>query len=380
MSRLPQLKRADMAAGRHLSSRSLLVTAAVWLVLHGVVWLLVYNFEPTIYPYAGDADSPLEYWDASHYNAIINEGYTGIRWAFYPVYPLIVKALAAATGLRARPEIVGTIFSTLVFAAFCLTQARLVASAGNRLRLLKPETIWGWLFFLFSPASWVFHSHHTESLFLLLSFAALFNSRSGRWKTAAALAGLCALTRNQGVFVALVVALDGALQQTGWQQRARVFSLSGLISFLLFACYPAYQYRQTGDALLFVHIQSQWGVVNSFSGYIGTLWYANSWQHSDWPGYLHEAFFFLLNATAVALIFKKEFPFALYVLISLWAPLYSGHFQNTYRYGAALFPALFLLGDGVSRLPRPVRWIVFSLFLILNLTYTRNYPLGHWAY
>lgn len=363
-----------------LRPRPLLVAAAILLAAHGLVWWWAFNFEPSVYPWPHDVRSRFEYWDAWHYNGIIRDGYTGIRWAFYPLYPLLVKALAAVTGLRARPEIVGTLFSTLTFGAFCLWQARLAESTDARLRLLRPETLWGWLFFLCSPASWVFHSHHTESLFLLLSFGAFFMARGGRWKTAAMLAGVCALTRNQGMFLAVAVACESARSWKSWRQKLLVFSASGLISLLFFALYPAYQYWQTGDALKFVYIQREWGVVPTFYNYIGTFWYVNPWQHADWKGYLHEAFFFVMNGTAIGLLIKREFPLALYVLLSLWAPLYSGHFQNTYRYGAVLFPALFLLGDGVSRLPLPLRYLLFGCFLWMNLLYTYYYAVGHWAY
>jgi Gpi18-like mannosyltransferase len=365
-----------------LRPRIILLTVASWLALHTVIWLLVYRFEPTIYPYARDVNSMLEHWDAWHYNAIIKEGYSGIRWAFYPLYPMLIRALAWFAGLQARPEIAGTIFSTLAFAAFCLAQSRLITSAApdEQQSLLTPASIWGWLFFLFSPASWVFHSHHTESLFLFLSFFAFFCASRGRWQTAAVIAGLCALTRNQGVFVAVAVALDSALRQKENHRRALVFGGSGLISFLLFACYTAYQFRATGDALLFVHIQSQWGVVNSFHQYIGTLWFANTWQHADWKGYLYLLFFFIVNGAAIAMLIRKEYPFALYVLLSMWAPLYSGHLHNTYRYSAVLFPALFLLGDSLRRLPPPVRVALFGLLLWLNIIYTRHYAWGAWAY
>lgn len=363
-----------------LRPRTLLVASAILLTAHGLIWWWAFNFEPTVYPWPHDVRSRFEYWDAWHYNAIIRDGYTGIRWAFYPLYPLLVKALAAVAGLRARPEIAGTIFSTLTFAAFCLWQARLTERTDERLRLLRPETMWGWLFFLFSPASWVFHSHHTESLFLILSFGAFLAARRGGWKLAAVLAGVCSLTRNQGMFLAVAVACESALRQEHWRRKVFVFGASGVIALLFFACYPAYQYWQTGNALKFVDIQREWGVVLTFYNYIGTLWYVNPWQHADWKGYLHEAFFFVMNGTAIALLVKREYPFALYVLLSLWAPLYSGHFQNTYRYGAVLFPALFLLGDSLRRLPTPLRYLLFGCFATLNILYTYYYAVGHWAY
>ncbi|MBD0369651.1 MAG: hypothetical protein ICV60_02270 [Pyrinomonadaceae bacterium] len=357
--------------------RVLLLTSAIWFLIHIIIWIAVANLEATRYPFP--ADSVLKYWDAVHYNNIIIYGYSGNLWSFYPLYPFIVKALAAAVGLSGRPEIVGTIFSTLIFAVFCAMQARL-ATAADALSGIKPETIWGWLFFLFSPGSWVFHSHHTESLFLLLTFGALLASRHSRWKMAALLAGLSALTRNQGIILSIAVALEGALRQKQFQKRASVFAGSGLISLALYLCYPLYQYVKTGDPLAFLHTHSSWTVVNSFYGYIGTLWFANPWQGTSWYTILHHLFFFLMNGAAIGLLLKKEFPLAFYVFCSIWVPLYQGHLENSFRFGAVLFPALFLIGDYLKRLPRPIRYILLGAVVLLNLVYARKYALGEWAY
>ncbi|MFL6211048.1 MAG: mannosyltransferase family protein [Pyrinomonadaceae bacterium] len=364
-------------------ARLILYTTAGWLVLHGIIWLWVAQREPSSYPWPKDVRSMLEYWDAWHYSAIATKGYAGpVRWAFYPLYPLLVRALAWLTGLRARPDIVGTVFSTLAFAAYCLTQARLAKSTDERLRGLRPETIWGWLFFLCWPASWVFHSHHTESLFLLLSFLAFLRARDGRWRTAAVLAGLCALTRNQGVFVAVAVALESALQQQrGWLRRAFIFGASGLISGLLFSLWPLYQYWAAGSPLMFVRAQWQFfPPVTSVYNYVGTIWFANYWQHPTGNFYLHHLAFVLLNVLGGMLLYERKLALGLYVLLSLWGPLYLGHLENAYRYGAVLFPALFLLGDRTQRWPWPLRLALLGGLIYLNLTCTRAYALGAWAY
>ena len=363
-------------------ARFILYTTAGWLVLHGIIWLVVAGREPTHYPWPGDVRSMLEYWDAWHYSAIAGQGYSGpVGWAFYPLYPLLVWALAWLTGLRSHPEIVGTVFSTLAFAAYCLVQARLAQSPDGRLRGLRPETNWGWLFFLCWPASWVFHSHHTESLFLLLSFLAVLCARQGRWRTAAVVAGLCALSRNQGVFAAAAVALDSASRQSDRRRRALVFGASGLISFLLFACWPAYQYWAAGSPLMSVRAQWQFNPpITSFYQYVGTIWFANSWQHKLWNIYLHHVVFVVLNVAGVLLLRRREYPLAVYVLLSLWGPLHLGHLDNAYRYGAVLFPALFILGDRARRLPPTVRWALLGALVYLNMACTRDYALGWWAY
>jgi Gpi18-like mannosyltransferase len=363
--------------------RTLLVAAALWLSVHAGLWLYVAAAEPTRYPWPQDVHSLLEHWDAWHYGLISKEGYAGVRWAFYPLHPLLVGLLARLRGLGAHPEIAGTIFSTLCFAAFCLTQARLVKEGDENLRPLVPATSWGWLFLLAWPASWVFHSNHTESLFLLLSFLAFLCSRRGSWKAAALLAGLCALTRNQGVFVAAAVALDSSLRLQGdFKKRALVFAASGALSFALFALWPAYQFFAAGEWTKFLWAQSQFGpLVGSVYEFVGTVWFVNPWQHRGlWQTHLHHVAFLALNAASVALLFKREWALALYVFLSLWLPLYLGQLENAFRYGAVLFPAVFLLGDGLRRAPAPLRFVALAALVLLNLIYTRYYALGGWAY
>ncbi|MDQ3817377.1 MAG: hypothetical protein M3362_06770 [Acidobacteriota bacterium] len=362
-----------------LRPRTLLLTAAIFLLAHAILWTLVVNLEPSRHPF--NVPTMFMYWDSAHYNSLVVRGYfTYVLWAFYPLYPLLLRGFAFLTGLYSRPEIAGLIFSTLLFCAFCLLQARTLNSAG-RLHYIRPQTLWGWLFFLFSPGSWVFHSHHTESLFLLLSLGALVASRKGRWKTAALLAGLCALTKNQGAVLAVAVAIDGALQRKGWRDRALIFAGSGLISFLLFACFPIYQYVEVGDALAFVHAQAAWGGVHSFGSYLATVWWGNPWQPGGLHSILHHTFFYLMTISAVGLLIKREFALSFYVFVSLWITPMLGHLENTFRYTSVLFPGLFFLGDHLlSRLPKPLRLALLAGLIFLNLVYARRYALGEWAY
>jgi Gpi18-like mannosyltransferase len=359
-------------------------TTAIWLALHAAIWLLTARYARSRYPWPADVRSLLEHWDAWHYGLIARVGYAGpVRWAFYPLYPLTVRALAWLTGLGAHPEIVGAIFSTLLFLAFCWLQTRLLAAPDPRLRALTPATTWGWLCFLCWPAAWAFHSFHTESLFLFLSLVALICARRERWLAAAVLAGLCALTRNQGVFLAVAVALDGALRPTGasLRRRAFVFCVSGLISATLFACWPAYQYLATGDPFMFVRAQGQFTpTINSASQFFGTLWFANAWQHVTWDYYFHHVLFVLLVLSVGLLLRRREWTLALYTALSLCGPLAQGHLENVFRYTTILFPALFVLGADVGRLPPVLRWTLFGCLLLLHLLYTRNYALGAWAY
>jgi len=360
----------------------ILFTTAGWLVVHLIIWYVGSRFFPSDYPWPNMARSMFDYWDAWHYSAIAVEGYNGLaRWAFYPLYPLLVKLIGTVTRLNTRPDLVGTVISTVMFLTFCYWQARIATSSDQQLHGLKPENTWGWLLFFVWPASWVFHSHHTESLFLLVSFAAFVSARRGRWWLAAILAGLCSLTRNQGIFVAVAVALESGWMQSRLPRRLLIFVCSGLIAFLLFSIWPMYQLWAAGDPFMSSKALQQFvPPVTSLSKFVGTIWFANSWQHATWNFYLHHIAFIVLNVGVGFLLRRREYALGVYVFLSSWIPLYQGLLENQFRYGTILFPALFVLGDVSRKLPWSVRWTVFTILVWLHLVCTWNYAVGRWAY
>ena len=63
------------------------------------------------------------------------------------------------------------------------------------------KSFFGLLVLMFSPGAWVFLSNHTEALFLFLSYFALRFAYKDQLIMASILAGLSALTRNQGVLL-----------------------------------------------------------------------------------------------------------------------------------------------------------------------------------
>lgn len=359
-------------------SRFILYSLLGWALLHAINVALVYNLEPTRYQ-LGVNEPIFRYWDAAHYTSITVLGYSRTLWTWYPLYPLLVRTFAPAIGLQSRPEIAGSILSACLFICFCLIQAELV-KAKELPQWLSPATAGGWIFFLFSPASYIFHTNHTESLFLVLSFGAFWSALRKHWKRAALLAGLCALTRHQGTLVAVAIALYVALEQTDWLNRISVFLKSGLISFLLFSLYPLYQYFETGSPLTFLRIRAQLHSVDSVYGWIGTLWYANPWQTPTWRDHVHLLFFVLFCGAAAYLFSRKQYALALYTFLSTSVVLFQGETVDMFRYGCVLFPALFVLGDLVMRLPRPFPWLIMGSVVLFNLIYTRFHALGEWAY
>ena len=109
-------------------------------------------------------------WDSHLYTRIITEGYDPALRAFLPLYPGSVGLLHTLVGGSLPPQVIGCVLSTLCLLAF----AAWVSWRGARPvepSPLEPLTVWGWFFFLYSPASFALHSHHTEGLFLAVAEA-----------------------------------------------------------------------------------------------------------------------------------------------------------------------------------------------------------------
>ncbi|QGZ50628.1 hypothetical protein GPZ77_21660 [Streptomyces sp. QHH-9511] len=161
-------------------------------------------------------------WDSRWYLGIADDGYgfepeldpgpdfgpgasVGPRnLAFFPLYPALVKAVAAVTpGSRAS---VG-----LVLAVLCsLLAAWGIFAVGDRLYGRRVGTVlavlWGSL-----PVAAVQWMGYTESLFTALAAWALYAAMDRRWAWAAGLAVAAGLTRPTGIAVAAAVTVAGLL-------------------------------------------------------------------------------------------------------------------------------------------------------------------------
>lgn len=317
-------------------------------------------------------------WDSQHYTTIITEGYDPVLRAFLPLYPWTVGLLRTLLGGTLPPQVLGCVLSSLcllVFAAWVSWRGQKQTAPSP----LEPRTLWGWFFFLYSPASFALHSHHTEGLFLLLSLGALASAWDGRVWQAAAFAALCVWTRNQGVFVAIAAALLVARPPGAWPGRIARFSAVGAVALASFGGLLLYQWRSSGDPLAHLHAQQNWHHVDSLWGAVRGLWFGNEWHKPGWWLGLRNLFGAVWLAGAVAL-FRRSPPLALYGLLTLLVMLPQGDLGNAFRFGSVMFPVLFLVGDWLAERPAWLRWPVALLTLWLNHKVTHAFSIGSWAY
>ena len=225
------------------------------------------------------------HWDSRWYLGIADHGYEQTldeqlfntnNLAFFPLYPVIVKAVAGVTpGSRAS---IG-----LVVAVVCsLLAAWGVFAVGDRLHGRRVGTVlavlWGT-----TPVAVVQWMGYTESLFTALVAWSLHSVLTGRWIGAGVLALLAGLTRPTGLAVAAAVSVaalvalwrlwhppgNRAEGQPGPRATAPRLLLAALLAPLGWLGYVGWVGLRLHRADGYFAVQRMWH--NEWDGGIGTL-------------------------------------------------------------------------------------------------------------
>jgi hypothetical protein len=196
--------------------------------------------------------SPLARWDAVWYLRIADSGYGGsaARAAFFPLYPMLVRALAAPLG-GGPATLLGAAYALALgaFAGALYLLYRLVSLELGR-PLARPAVL---LLSVF-PAAVFFGAPYAESLFLLLAVGGFFAARTERWAWAGLCAGAAAATRSAGVLLVLPLVM---LWWATPGRRARDLAWLVLAPLGL-AAYAVFLGLSEGDALRFLDVQDAW--------------------------------------------------------------------------------------------------------------------------
>jgi hypothetical protein len=196
--------------------------------------------------------APLARWDAVWYLRVAETGYgeSEARAAFFPLYPLLVRALATPFG--ASPAALLAAAYAVALAAFLGALALLHRLVSLELgRPLADPTL---LLLAVFPAALYFGAPYAESLFLLLSVGAFYAARTGRWAWAGACAAAAAATRNSGVLLMVPLAL---IWWSTRERRARDAAWI-LLAPLGLAAFALYLGLAEDDALRFAHAHEAW--------------------------------------------------------------------------------------------------------------------------
>jgi hypothetical protein len=348
----------------------------------------------------GDAVlGPWLFWDAGYHADIADHGYTDAdvavfkaggeaHVAFFPGYPLVVRAIAALVGDIGLAEVLSTFLAGLALAVVLHRwYSSRLAPAGARCATLAT--------FLFPWAFFFVGAGYGDAMFVLCAVGAFALLEDDRPMAAGALGAIASGTRFVGVAVILGLVVRaaerrGALRIDGWRPRLDRSKLrpadhgvllagSGLLAYVAF-CWVRY-----GDPLAFSTAQRGW---NQDAG--PRTWFKLTLI--DQVLHNPDQFFVLrlVAQGAVALVFCAAVPavwrrfgagYGIYTTVALALPVIgSAAFASQGRYVLAAFPVFALLGEWLARVPRPrmIGYLATSGATLLLMTswWGRGYWMG----
>ena len=305
---------------------------------------------------SGLAKGPaLARFDAGWYGSIAESGYSmdpaggQSNVAFFPLYPLLIRALTA-TGISFAHAGLAISFVAL------LSAARLLAKAEGNAAL---DGLGAIVALLAWPASFFLASVYTESLFLALALVAFRSAEGRKWGPAALAGFLAGLARPNGFLVTLLVAPQAFAEWqrgprttgTAWKAVATALApIAGLATFLSFL------WIRFGDPLACFRALSAWGRVPGQSGahLLGRIRDMAERLLGIQAGYgLVEALELgtvALFAVLTLLLFRaRRLSEGLYSAGVLSVAVLNGSLAGAHRYVLVLFPCFALLGELLGR-------------------------------
>ncbi|WP_375452152.1 hypothetical protein [uncultured Devosia sp.] len=316
-------------------------------------------------------------WDCGWYIKLAQTGYDPYpvpsrinagNWAFFPFYPLLVGAVRT---LLPFPTIV-----TATIVSLLTTYAAAIAAWPLFNKDLHAYTLYA-AYLLSGPFSFYFTSFLTEPMFVLTMTLVFVMLARANYLGAGLATAFLSATRIVGVFAALSLVLQAALDH-----RADTGSWRGLIPAFLkhpnlllaifiaplgaFA-YMAFLHFYVGDGLAFQHVQRAWG--RPFGNPVFFVWQGlTSWPSEGyWPT---SSQWLALAATigialTITLAVRRQWAQALFAAIALILPLFAG-LASMIRFTSAMVPIVVMTMQVLASR----RWLfVLSLVLIVALGY-----------
>jgi hypothetical protein len=389
--------RGDVVGRRAVSATltPLAVYAAVLAVLLLVSWQTVANFTEVssgVPPLDFAGDWFWDGWvrlDSGWYASIADHGYAYMSGrqsnvAFFPGYPMVVRAVSHVTGNTPLAGVATTIVcGALAFVAF---------GRWCRDRLDPAETLTALLCLAFYPyAYYLFGVMYGDALFLLLALAAFLAFERDHLLLAGVAGAAATATRFVGlaVVVGLVVGVLERRAVVRDAERGRWFRIDlsrvrelrpgdagVLVSLAGIGAWSAYLWHRFGDPLAFSTVQEAWGQQAGIVTWVKRDFFASVVRH---PADLYTVGLVLQLAAAVLVALSVPavgrrfgWRYAAYIAVVVALPVIgSQDFQGTGRYMLGAFPAFALAGallaarGRLRRLVLPASAIVLVLFTAL---------------
>jgi len=289
-------------------------------------------------------------WDAAYYRDIAQGGYAAVSHAglrFFPMLPLLARALAWPIGGRVGPVILVLVnLAALLYAAGL---HRLVIQETGDADLAR-RTIW---LALLAPPALCYVFGYAEAIFAMLAVVVFIAARHRRWWIAAAAAGVAALTRPTGILLTLPLLIEAVLafraSEPGERRIGRTVAsgiavmapAAGLALFLGWSARAGYGFMTP------LRIQSSSNLRGGFVAPWTALHMAFSHLRSgDGLGSgLHLVWAVVVIACVVAACRRLPASYGAWAVLSVVVALSAPNLDSFERYAVATFPIM--IGAGI---------------------------------
>lgn len=180
-------------------------------------------------------------FDANHYFAIKNEGYSGFLAAFFPLFPLIWKL----TYLNAQGILLlnGGVFLCSLVVLFKTIN---ITSKTALLILSTPSLV-----FFFLP--------YSESLFFLFSVLLIYALKYNKIGLFYLCIFLCCLARPTSFFLILALVSTYFVLKRRWKKFIYPSFFIGLVGLIAILCIFFIHYLHTGNFFIYLEVSKGWG-------------------------------------------------------------------------------------------------------------------------
>jgi Gpi18-like mannosyltransferase len=291
-------------------------------------------------------------WDAGFFTRIARLGYGWMQGqstgevTFMPLYPLLV---GLPLRFASAPDNAAAVIAGVSVSNLCLLLALGLFDHLLRLdNLPRRQRRWVIWCVLLNPATIFFSGVYTESLFFVLSLAAIYNARRERWIIAGLAGFLAAGTRVMGWTVAIALIVEAWQQRDRWRTPIGRWALAALALTPLIAL-PLYA-GVVGLALhsptaYFDITRQVWGqglaapwqsLVDFFNGPIALYGWQRSWIDLG---------FAVVGLLLVVPAYRLRRSYGLYQLAAIVFPIISGTLISMPRYTLIAFPIYAVLAN-----------------------------------
>lgn len=320
------------------------------------------------------------HWDSTWYILIAKTGYTNLKQtAFWPIYPLTMRALHWCTNLNL--DVCGVLISFIAF-IFALFFLGMVVEREFSSR----TAVMAMLLYAFFPTAFYFDAVYTEALFMALSLGAVYYANKQRFWTAGVLALLATLTRNSGLLLVLVLGFDyiraremgHRFWKAQWWKQINLRFIGVLLPVVGLVGYCVWLKVRFGSFLAFLEAEHYWhrGYMPPWKSFAHTLLLVFHQRHTmmkdSYVTFEAGAFTFAVVMLLLGLRYLRtsatQVGWWLYLLAITWitssepALNLPDYLLSLPRFALMMFPGFAYLADFR---PRWLVWLVLAGFSVL---------------